>query len=74
MKLRQSFLTNTSSVSTTKIKTKTKINNCSIGKKINKIASLPRMLIHTAEEKDTRRKLVVAMMAQNNTRMLKNRN
>ena len=32
---------------------------------------LPSMLIHTAEEKDTRRKLVAAMRAQNNTRMLK---
>lgn len=28
------------------------------------------MLIHTAAEKDTRRKLVAAMMAQNNTRKL----
>ncbi len=38
------------------------------------MVSLPIMLIHTAEEKDTRRKLVAAMMAQNNTRILKNRN
>lgn len=36
--------------------------------------SLPRILIHTAEEKDTRRKLVAAMIAQNNTRILKNKN
>lgn len=38
-----------------------------------KVIVLPSMLIHTAEEKDTRRKLDAAMMAQNNTRMLKNR-
>lgn len=29
------------------------------------------MLIHTAEEKETRRKLAAAMMAQNRTRKLK---
>lgn len=32
--------------------------------------ALPRMLIHIAEENDTRRKLVAATMEQSNTRIL----
>lgn len=46
----------------------TKMNNSCV--KMSAFRSLPRMLIHTVEEKDTRRKLVAAMTVQNNTRRL----
>lgn len=39
--------------------------------KTEKKASPPRMLFHTAKEKDTRGNLTAAMMAQNSTRKLR---